>query len=149
MYVISEDGLYFLGIEKRFGLDAAIEIDSEVWAAMGTIEARRLIKTLNITDHDIPGLFEALKHSTWWLDLEHKGYVLEENRLVIRNKKCYVQTTRLKKGFGEFGCKPVRNGFLNNFVKEFNPDIKVVCNICPPDEHPTDIFCEWEFSISE
>ena len=145
----SEDGLYFLGIEKRFGLDAAIEIDSEVWAVMGSIEARRLKRILGITKCRIPQLFSALKHSTWWLNLEYKGYELEENRLVIRNKRCHVQITREKKGLGEFGCKPVRTGFLNSFVKEFNPDIKVVCNVCPPDEHPKDLFCEWEFSIND
>ena len=33
------DGLYFLGIERKFGTDAATEIDSGVWEIMGQLEA--------------------------------------------------------------------------------------------------------------
>jgi hypothetical protein len=51
------------------------------------------------------------------------------------------------KGLDEFGCKPVRFGFLKAFAKEFNPDIVVNCNVCPPDEHPDDLWCEWEFKM--
>ena len=38
------DGLYFLGIEKKFGTEAATEIDSGVWEAMAQIEAKSLQK---------------------------------------------------------------------------------------------------------
>jgi hypothetical protein len=34
------DGLYFLGIEKRFGTEAATEIDADVWVIMAKIEAK-------------------------------------------------------------------------------------------------------------
>ena len=143
----SEDGLYFIGIEKRFDTKAAIEIDREVWAEMGKIEARRLKRILQITDDGIHGLFEALKHTSWWLDNEFKNFELEEEKAVLRNDKCYVQLTRIKKGLGEFQCKSVRLGFLTNFVKEFNPRIEVKCNYCPPDKHPMDSWCEWEFIL--
>jgi len=113
----SEDGLYFLGIEKRFGTDAAIEIDREVWAVMGKIEARRLKKELKITGDGLPELFEALKHTSWWLDLENKEFELEDEKGMIRNTQCRVQKTRIQKGMGEFDCKSVRTGFLNNFAK--------------------------------
>jgi len=143
----SEDGFYFLGIEQRFGTEAAIEIDREVWAVMGKIEARRLKETLGITDNNIQALFKVLKHTSWWLSLDDKEFILEDNRLVIRNTNCPVQQIRIKKGLGEFGCKPVRWGFLRNFVKEFNSDIEVYCLVCPPDEHPEDLYCEWEFKL--
>jgi hypothetical protein len=38
---------------------------------------------------------------------------------------------------------------LKAFAKEFNPDIEVKCNVCPPDEHPDDLWCEWEFAMKE
>ena len=63
----SEDGLYFLGIEKRFGVEAAIEIDCEVWSAMGKIEARRLKRLLELNGDSISDLMEALKHTSWWV----------------------------------------------------------------------------------
>jgi hypothetical protein len=143
----SEDGLYFLGIEKRFGTEPAIDIDCEVWAVMGKLEARRLKQTLGIDGGGLAKLFEMIKHSSWWLYLEEKEYELTDSKLLIRNNKCRVQQTRVEKGLGEFGCKPVRNGFLNNFLKEFNNQIKVNCRLCPPDKHPENLVCEWEFTL--
>ena len=140
------DGLYFIGIEERFGTEAATEIDAWVWEVMGRIEAKKLKALLGIEGNDIPAVFRALKHSGWSLDLEFKEY--EEggrDRAIIRNRKCRVQNTRLGKGLGEFPCKKVRWGFLKSFAKEFDPDIEVKCNVCPPDEHSQDLWCEWEF----
>ncbi|ENO12004.1 hypothetical protein MBGDC06_00390 [Thermoplasmatales archaeon SCGC AB-539-C06] len=39
------DGLYYLGIEEKWGTEAATEIDRKVWEVMGKIEARKLKKT--------------------------------------------------------------------------------------------------------
>ena len=141
------DGLYYLGIEESFGTEAATEIDRKVWEVMGKIEARRLKKLFNITGEDIPTMIKYLKLSGWALDLEDKEIIVDKNRAILRNTKCRVQNTRLKKGLVEFGCKTVRWGFLRSFAKEFNPDIIVNCNVCPPDKHPNDLWCEWEFTL--
>ena len=141
------DGLYYLGIEEKFGTEAATEIDRQVWEIMGKIEARKLKEIFDINGDDIPSVMKALQYSGWALDLEDKEIIVEKNRGIIRNVKCRVQNTRLKKGLVEFGCKPVRWGFLKSFAKEFNPDIEVSCNVCPPDKHPDDLWCEWEFKI--
>ena len=139
------DGLYYLGIEEEYDTEAATEIDRKVWEVMGKIEARRIKQLFDITDTDIPSMMKALQYSGWLLDLEYKEIEIEENRAILRNAKCRVQNARIKKGFVEFGCKHVGFGFLKAFVKEFNPDIVVKCNVCPPDKHPDDLWCEWEF----
>ena len=142
------DGLYFLGIEEHFGTDAATEIDRDVWKIMGKIEARRLKQFLNIEEKkDIPTMMHALQHSSWALDLEDKEIMVENNRGVIRNVVCRVQNTRKKKGLTEFPCKQVRWGFLKAFAKEFNPEIVVTCQVCPPDPHPKNLWCEWVFTL--
>jgi len=143
------DGFYYLFVEEKFGTEIATEIDRRVWEVMGKIEARRIKKLFNITSSDIPSMMKALSYSGWTLDLEDKEMVVEENRATIRNTKCRVQNTRISKGLSEFGCKPVRFGFLKAFAKEFNPDIVVTCNVCPPDKHPEDLWCEWEFTLRE
>ena len=140
------DGLYFLGIEKRFGTPAATEIDQDVWRQMGIIEAKRL-KKMNIRGDDIPGLMDALRLSSWALDIEDKEIEVHQDRGLIRNLNCRVQTTRARKGLDEFPCKGVRLGFMESFAEEFNPDIEVKCNVCPPDEHPDNLWCEWEFTM--
>lgn len=146
----SVDGLYFIGIEERWGTEGAIEVDRFVWEVMGKIEARRIKQLFDINGRDVSAVIEALRYSGWAMDIEDKEIILEnKNRAIVRNLKCRVQLTRIKKGLGEFPCKQVRWGFLKAFAKEFNPDIKVLCNVCPPDEHPDDLWCEWEFILEE
>jgi hypothetical protein len=143
------DGLYFLGIEERYGTDIATQIDAAVWTVMGKIEARKLREFLGITGTDIPSMMKALQLTTWALDLEDKEIVVKKDHALIRNTRCRVQDTRKRKGLIEFGCKPVRFGFLKAFAKEFNADIMVKCTVCPPDKHPDNLWCQWEFIYKE
>ena len=141
------DGLYYLGIEDKFGTEVATDIDRKIWEVMGKIEARKLKKLFDISGDDIASMIKALRLSGWMLDLEDKEIILKKDTAILRNVKCRVQNTRINKNLNEFGCKPVRWGFLKAFANEFNPNIKVLCNVCPPDNHPDDLWCEWEFII--
>ena len=114
---------------------------------MEKIEARKIKQLFDITDTDIPSLMNALQYSGWSMDLEHKEIEITQKKGTIRNIRCRVQNTRLKKGLTEFGCKPVRYGFLKAFAKEINPAITVCCSVCPPDNHPDDLWCEWVFTL--
>jgi hypothetical protein len=143
----SVDGLYFLGIEERLGRDLATEIDKNVWEIMGKIEARRLKELMELTKNDILTMISALRISSWALDLEEKEIVIEEEKAIFRNPNCRVQKTRIEKNLGEFPCKHVRWGYLKSFAKEFNENIVVECNFCPPDSHPENMWCEWEFTL--
>jgi hypothetical protein len=143
------DGFYYLFIEEAYGTEIATEIDRRVWEVMGKIEARKIKKLFHITGDQVADVIKALRYSGWALDLEDKEIEEKNNVGIIRNVKCRVQNTRLSKGLSEFGCKPVRQGFLASFAKEFNPDIKLTCNVCPPDEHPADLWCEWVFTLDK
>jgi len=143
------DGLYYLGIEEDFGTEAATEIDRKVWEVMGKIEARKIKSFFHITGTDIASLMNALQYSSWSLDLEDKEITITPKKAILKNVKCRVQQTRLQKGLIEFGCKPVRFGFLKAFAKEINPDITVDCIVCPPDKHPDSLWCEWHFTLKE
>ena len=144
----SVDGLYYIYIEEKYDTESATEIDRKVWELMGKIEARRIKELFEIKGSDIPSMMKALSYSAWALDLEDKEIIVEGKKAIIRNIKCRVQNTRLKKGLGEFGCKPVRFGFLKAFAKEFNPEIVVNCIVCPPDKHPDNLWCQWEFTLN-
>jgi hypothetical protein len=143
------DGLYYLGIEERYGTEIATEIDAQVWSVMGKIEARKLKEFLGITNTDVPSMMHALLYTSWAVDLKDKEVEIRKEYAIIRNTRCRVQNTRREKGLPEFGCKYVRHGFLTAFAKEFNPDIVVNCALCPPDPHPEDLWCVWEFRIKE
>jgi hypothetical protein len=81
------------------------------------------------------------------LDLENKEITEEKDRILFRNTDCRVQNTRLRKGLAEFPCKNVRWGYLKTFAKEINENIEVECNVCPPDKHKENLWCEWEFKM--
>jgi len=139
------DGLYFLGIEERFGTEAATQIDANCWKLMGKLEARELKSLLNMKKNDIPSLMHALQNTSWSLYQEEKEIEASQTRGVFRVTRCRTQETRIHKGLGEFPCRNVRFSYLKSFAEEFNPNIQVNCRICPPGEHPKSVWCEWEF----
>jgi hypothetical protein len=142
------DGLYFLGIEKKFGTEAATEIDAGVWEAMAVIEARSLQKMFHVEENpDVPKIIGLLRKSSWALDQPFKTVEVSGKRAVLWVNRCRTQETRLNKGLGEFPCKKVRFGYLKNFAKTLNPKVGVNCLACPPDEHPRDSWCKWEFTL--
>jgi len=53
------DGLWFMKIEEKYGFDAALDIDNEVWKIFPKIQAR-LLKTMGKLGNGIDALFECL-----------------------------------------------------------------------------------------
>ena len=142
------DGLYFLGIEKKFGTEAATEIDAGVWEAMAAIEARSLQKMFHVDENpSVPKMMDLLRKSSWALDQPFKTVEVSNRRAVLGVDRCRTQETRLNKGLGEFPCKKVRFGYLRSFARTLNQKVEVNCLVCPPDEHPKDSWCKWEFTL--
>jgi len=142
------DGLYFTGIEEKFGTDAATEIDANCWKIMGKLEARQLSEKLGVKkEHmDVPSVLWVLRNTSWALyQLGKEIQLLEDGTGIFRVTKCRTQQTRIQKGLGEFPCKKVRYGYLKSFVEELSPEIEVISRICPPDAHSEQTWCEWEF----
>jgi len=140
------DGLYFLGIEKEFGTEAATRIDTNCWKILGKLEARELKNLLNIKKNDIPALMHALGNTSWSLYQEQKQIESSPSRGVYRVTKCRVQETRISKALDVFPCKSVRFSYLKAFAEEFNPNIKVNCRVAPPEKRSKNVWCEWEFT---
>ena len=110
----SIDGLYFLGIEEKYGTKVATEIDKDVWKIMGKIEARRLKNLFDIKDNNLSSLVKCLKLSGWALDLEDKEIIKKDNRVIISNSVCRIQNTRIQKNLSEFPSSFVRwNSWLS------------------------------------
>jgi len=143
------DGLYFLGIEEKFGTEAATEIDAGVWQIMAKIEAKSLRRMFQVDeDAAIPTIMNLLRKSSWSLDQPFKTIEVSDNRAVLTIKRCRTQEARLNKGLSVFPCKKVRFGYLKNFAKTLNPNVEVNCIVCPPDKRPPDLWCRWEFKLS-
>jgi len=140
------DGLYFLGIEKRFGNESATEIDKEVWSIMGALEGKRLKKHIEPSGNALKDFYNAMKLTGWYLYMENKDITYNDNYVEIKNYNCRIQTTRIKKNLGEFPCVFVRKGYLQSFAKEIDPSLVVKEVVCPPSKHPPDLWCDWIIS---
>lgn len=143
------DGLYFLGIEEKFGTEAATQIDTNCWEVLGKLEARELKSLLQIRKNDVPSFMYALRNTSWSLFQEEKQEEVSESRGITRVVKCRTQETRIGKELGVFPCKNVRFSFLKSFAEEFNPDIEVRCQAAPPDRRPEGVWCQWEFTLKK
>jgi len=142
------DGLYFLGIEKKFGTEAATEIDAGVWETMAKIEAKSLQKMFAVGQNPgIPVIMDLLSKSSWALDQPFKTAEVYSQRAVLSVDRCRTQEARVGKGLDEFPCKEVRFGYLRAFAETLNPKAKVSCLVCPPDQHSKEQWCKWEFSL--
>lgn len=144
--LLTLDGYWFLSIEKRYGQSVAVDIDREAWEQFGTSEARRIKNFLKISEGTLEDLARALNFTSIApvsaISVETKG-----DRVVLSIKNCRPQTARIKSGKGVFPCKPVGLAHLSAFAKVINPRFRVRCLICPPDAHPDNLWCSWEFYL--
>lgn len=145
---LAHDGLWFQAVEKRYGIDVAIDADIEAWRYFTVIEAKRIMERLGMQPGGgIPALIECLKHRLYArLNLQD---VIEEseNRVVFRMLDCRVQSARKRKGLPDFPCKNVGIVEYSEFAKAIDPRIKTRCIACPPDGHPDQFWCAWEFTV--
>jgi len=53
------DGLWFMKVENKYGFDAALDIDNEVWKVLPKIQAR-MLKSMMAKGDGVEALFECL-----------------------------------------------------------------------------------------
>jgi hypothetical protein len=146
---LAHDGLWFQAVESRYGIEAAIEADTDAWRAFTVIEAKRILERLGLLPGGgIPALVECLKQRLYArLNLQD---VIEQSdeRVVFRMLDCRVQSARKRRGLPDFPCKSVGLVEYSEFAKTVDPRIKTRCIACPPDNHPQQFWCAWEFSTT-
>ena len=131
-------------------MDTAIDLDTKAWEKFAYAEAKRIMKRLNMKPGGgIPALVQALKFRLYaFINVQELSDVTEK-RCVFRMVDCRVQSARKRKNLPDFPCKPVGIIEYEYFAKTIDPRIKTRCIACPPDPHPKDYYCCWEFSVSE
>jgi hypothetical protein len=144
------DGAYFLSLERRYGIDVAIEIDKEAWSVFSPIEASRIMKDMGIpANGGLRALEKALGYRVYAAlnkqSIEWKG----NRKFAFTMDSCRVQAARSRKGLPDFPCKQVGMVEYEEFAKTIDPRIKTRCILCPPDTHPANAYCSWEFSVEE
>jgi len=147
---LAHDGLWFLAVEERFGLEKAIELDAEAWKTFTVIEAKRIMKRHGIEQGGgLAALARALQFRLYAFINEQEIVEQSDDRLVFRMNECRVQSARARKGLPEFPCKSVGLVEYSGFASTIDPRIETRCIGCPPDPHPDEWYCAWEFTMPE
>lgn len=147
---LAHDGLWFQAVERSHGMDQAIDADREAWRQFTVIEAKRIMARLGMEPGGgIPALVECLNHRLYARLNLQQAVDVTPTRAVFRMVDCRVQSARKRKGLEDFPCKSVGIVEYAEFARTVDPRIRTRCLACPPDPHPEDFWCAWEFSLAD
>jgi len=148
---LAHDGLWFQAVEKQYGMEKAIELDTEAWERFTVIEARRIMKLHDIPENSgLEGLKKALGFRLYAVLNKQEVRNETENSFEFYMVDCRVQSARDRKDLPLFPCKSVGLVEYAGFAKTIDPRITTECVGCPPDEHAgKDYYCGWKFSLGE
>jgi hypothetical protein len=97
----------------------------------------------------IPALKEALQYRLYAFLNVQEIIVVDERTIIFRMNECRVQAARQRDGRSDFPCKPVGLVEYANFARTIDPRFHTRCIACPPDPHPDEYWCAWEFTLVE
>jgi len=142
------DGLWFQAVEKKYGMDAAIELDRGVWEQFAVIESHRLKERLALPEK---GGLDALEIA-FSNRLASRLNTLEilrpdKKTLILVTKTCRVQAARMRKSMDKFPCKSVGMVEFPLFARTIDPRIAATCVSCPPETRPGIPYCSWKFTL--
>ena len=147
---LAHDGLWFLVAEDTFDMETAIELDRRAWEKFTVIEAKRIMQRLGIEPGSgLEALERALGYRLYAYLNVQECIRVNGRTLVFRMNECRVQTARKRKGLSDFPCKPVGLVEYGNFARTIDPRFRTRCIVCPPDSHPEEYWCAWEFTLEE
>jgi len=142
------DGVWFQAIERNYDYEmfTAKRINDTNWVKFSYIEAKTIMKRLNLPQNGgIPALKEALKYRLYALINKQEIIEAGDNKIIFRMNDCRVQSARQRKGLPDYPCKSGGVAEYTRFAEAIDPGIKTTCVCCPPDPHPDEWWCAWEF----
>ncbi|MBN1784782.1 MAG: hypothetical protein JW815_03500 [Candidatus Bathyarchaeota archaeon] len=119
------DGLWFMKVEEKYGFDAALEVDAEVWKVLPKIQARLIKKFLNLKEGP-DALLESLKAK---LKLEGFKFTTEKTAkgFQISVMDCPWHNLMIKSGredlaekVGKKICSTEYRVWVSEFAKDMN-----------------------------
>ena len=136
------DGVWFQSVERKRGMDEAMEHDAEAWRRFTVIEARRIKTFLGLPEHaGLEGLAAALR-LRFYANLNTARIGREGDTLVYTMTECRVQTARARKGMPYHPCKPVGLLEYGLFAQTIDDRIRCRCASCYPDVTDTGLLLQ-------
>ncbi len=147
---LTHDGLWFRVVEDEFGLETAIRLDKKAWEKFTVTEARRLKKRLCLPEKGgIEALAQALRFRLYAYINQQAIIEQTRDRCIFEMRTCRVQEARQRQGLPDFPCREVGLVEYSGFAQTIDPRLETRCLFCPPDPHPPEVWCRWEFRLKE
>ena len=164
---LAHDGLWFQAVEKHYGMEKAIELDTEAWEQFTVLEAKRIMSLHKLPlNGGLPALKTALGFRLYAFvntqEIRNEIFAPEDTTApdgaVVTNGTlvsfefymvdCRVQSARKRKGMPLFPCKSVGVVEYAGFARTIDPRIKTTTICCPPDpESGATHYCGWRFTL--
>ncbi len=146
--MLTIDGLWFLGAEKIMGTDTTMKLDESVWRQFGALEAYRMKKFLGMESvSTLEDVCKIVLLSPMWVSVGPQAEI-DNGKCYLSVTNCLPQKARIKKGLTELSCKSMGTAYFEGFAPTLNPQLNFKCIFCPPDEHPSYVWCKWEVGWS-
>ena len=122
---IAHDGCWFQSIEKKLGMEEAIEHDANAWEVFTVVEAKRAKQFLGLGENSgLEGLKKAL--------MVKMQYVLNQGKFEMQGNSLIYKAVE-----------------YSGFAKEIDSRITTECISCPPDVTDPSCGCIWKFTLNE
>jgi len=147
---LANGGVWFQAVERKFDYEMynAKRINDSCWARFSYIEAKRIMKRLDLPERGgIPALRQALEHRQYALINKQEIIDVSENKIIFRMNECRVQLARSRANLPEYPCKSGGVVEYMRFAEGIDSRIKTTCISCPPEPHPKEWYCAWEFAL--
>ncbi len=145
---LANDGVWFQAVEFEHGMNDAKRCNDSCWAHFSPFEAWSIKRILGLSENPgLNGLKKALEYRLY--NFVNKQSFSDENKdsFIFRMNECRVQVARKRKGLDDYPCKSGGLVEYTTFAEAIDSRIKTRVIACPPDPHPDDYYCAWQFYI--